>query len=103
VLIKDFNRFMFNQTKHEHGKHFCLYCLQCYSSENVLNKHKNDCIVIGCEQAIRMPSQGENIVRFQNYNRQLQIPFVMDAEAITEQVQSCKPNDNKSYTESYQN
>ena len=27
VLIKDFNNFMFNQTKHEHRKHFCFYCL----------------------------------------------------------------------------
>ena len=40
VLIKDFNRFMFNQTKHEHRKHFCMHCLQCFSSEEVLNNHK---------------------------------------------------------------
>ena len=33
VLIKDFNRFMFNQTKHEHREHFCMHCLQCFSSE----------------------------------------------------------------------
>ena len=30
VYIKDFNRFMFNQTKHKNKKHFCmqkeLYC-----------------------------------------------------------------------------
>ena len=36
VLIKDFNKFMYNQTKHEHRKHFCLYCLQCFSSEDIL-------------------------------------------------------------------
>ena len=44
VLIKDFNRFMFNQTKHEHRKHFCMHCLQCFSSEKVLKNHKNNCI-----------------------------------------------------------
>ena len=44
VLIKDFNRFMYNQTKHEHKKHFCMHCLQCFSSEEVLNNHKNNCI-----------------------------------------------------------
>ena len=40
VLIKDFNKFMFRQTKHEHKKHFCMYCLQCFSREDVLTEHK---------------------------------------------------------------
>ena len=42
VLIKDFNKFMFNQTKHEHKKYFCMYCLQCFSREDVLTKHINN-------------------------------------------------------------
>ena len=44
VLIKDFNKFMYNQTKHKERKHFCMYCLQCFSSERVLNNHKDNCI-----------------------------------------------------------
>lgn len=34
----------------------------------------------------------------------MQVPFAIyaDFEARTEKLQSCKPNDNKSYTESYQ-
>ena len=28
VLIKDF---MYNQSKHRERKHFCMYCLQCFS------------------------------------------------------------------------
>ena len=27
VYIEDFNKFMYNQTKHQHRKHFCMYCL----------------------------------------------------------------------------
>ena len=27
VLIKDFNKFMYNQTKHKERKHFCMHCL----------------------------------------------------------------------------
>lgn len=44
-------------------------------------------------------------MKFKNYHKQLQVPFVIyaDFEAITEKVQSCKPNDDNSYTESYQN
>ena len=35
VLIKDFNKFMYKQTKHKERKHFCMFCLQCFSSERV--------------------------------------------------------------------
>ena len=34
VLIKDFNEFMRNQTKHnEKKKHLCMYCLPCFTTE----------------------------------------------------------------------
>ena len=58
VLIKDFNQFMYNQTKHKERKYFCMHCLQCFSSEDVLNKHKTECIVINGEQAVKMPQTG---------------------------------------------
>jgi len=62
-----------------------MYCLQCFSSEGVLNKHREKSIVINDKQAIRMPEEDEKIV-FQNYHRQLAVPFVIyaDFEAITE-------------------
>ena len=53
VLIKVFNKFMYNQTKHEHRKHFCMHCLQCFTSEKVLNNHKENCITINGAQAIK--------------------------------------------------
>ena len=43
VLIKDFNAFMYNQSKHKERKHFCMYCLQCFSSESILANHVNNC------------------------------------------------------------
>ena len=30
ILTKDFNAFMYNQSKHKERKHFCMYCLQCF-------------------------------------------------------------------------
>ena len=39
VLIKDFNKLMFNKTKPKNKKWFCRSCLQCFSSEKILNKH----------------------------------------------------------------
>lgn len=56
VLIKDFNRFMYNKTKHEHRKHFCMYCLQCFSSESVFNNHKDNCIQVNGTQAVNYHS-----------------------------------------------
>ena len=111
VLIKDFNAFMCNQSKHKERKHFCMYCLQCFSSERVLANHVNNCSTIYGAQAINMPKQGENILKFNNFHKQLSVPFVMyaDFEAITKKVQGCeqseemeKDKDRRSYTEAYQ-
>ena len=104
ILIKDFNTFMFNQTKHEHRKHFCMYCLQCFSFERVLNNHKDNCIQVNGAQAIKMPDKDNNILKFNNFHKQQQVPFVVyaDFEAITEKVYGCIPSDDKSYTEAYQ-
>ena len=76
VLIKDFNAFMYNQTKHKEKKHFCMYCLQCFSSESILVKHANNCLTINGSQAINMPKQGDNILKFDNFHKQLPVPFV---------------------------
>lgn len=59
VLIKDFNKLMFNRTKHKEQKYFCMHCLQCFSSEDVLNKHKTHGMVISGEKAIKMPEKGK--------------------------------------------
>ena len=104
VLIKDFNKFMYNQTKHEHRKHFCMHCLQCFSSDRVLNNHKDNCIQVNGTQAIKMPDKDNNILKFNNFHKQQPVPFVIyaDFEAITEKIHGCQQDCNKSYTEAYQ-
>ena len=111
VLIKDFNAFMYNQSKHKERKHFCMYCLQCFSSERILANRVSNCLTINGAQAINMPKQGENILKFNNFHKQLPVPFVIyaDFKAITKKVQGCeqseemkKDKDTRSYTEAYQ-
>ena len=111
ILIKDFNAFMYNQSKHKERKHFCMYCLQCFSSERVLANHVKNCLTINGAQAINMPKQGENILKFNNFHKQLPVPFVIyaDFEAVTKKVQGCeqseemkKDKDTRSYMEAYQ-
>ena len=88
VFIKDFNAFMYNQSKYKERKHFCMYCLQCFSSERVLLKHVNNCLTINGAQSINMPKQGENILKLNNFHKQLPVPFVIyaDFKAITRRI-----------------
>ena len=81
-----------------------MHCLQCFSSERVLNDHKKICLTINGCQAVQMPEKGKNILKFNNFHKQQQVPFVIysDFEALTEKISGCKPNDDKSYTEAYQ-
>ena len=109
VLIKDFNAFMYNQSKHKERKHFCMYCLQCFSSIEILDAHRKDCIVINEKQAIKMPNEDENRVEFINHRKQIPVPFVIyaDFEAITKKnkksvIDESKDNSNVSYTKAYQ-
>ena len=67
VLIKDFNKFMYNQTKHGNRKHFCMYCLQCFSREDVLTEHIPNCIAINGVQGVKMPEEGDE-VHFRNHH-----------------------------------
>ena len=104
VLIKYFNKYMYDITKHKERKHFCMYCLQHFTSERVLNNHKENCIQLNGAQAIKMPTKDDNILKFNNAHKQIPVPFVIyaDFEAITEKIHGCQPNDDESYTEAYQ-
>ena len=54
VYINNFNRFMFHKTKNKNKKYFCKSCLQCFSSKNVLKKHKEVCLSINRAQSVRL-------------------------------------------------
>ena len=104
VLIEDLNRFMYNKTKHKERKYFCMNCLQGFSSEKVLNNHKDNCIILNGTQAVKMPDKNNNTLKYNNFHKQQPVPFVIyaDFEAITEKILGCKSNNNKSYAEAYQ-
>ena len=103
MLINNFNRFMYNQTKHKEKKHFCMYCPQCFRSEHTLEKHKRNCMIVNGKQAINMPNKGEK-VQFKNYHKQLEVPFVIyaDFEAIVEKIHGVKNDPDNSYTDAHQ-
>ena len=77
VYIQDLNTFMFHKTKNKNRKLFCKSCLQCFSNENVLIKHKEDCLSINGQQSINLEKW---TIEFKNYFKQLPVLFKIYAD-----------------------
>ena len=80
VYIKDFDRLMFHKTNKKpknkktknKKKNFCESCLQCFSSKNVLTKHKEVCLSINGTQSVRLE---KGTVEFKNYFKKIPVLF----------------------------
>ena len=98
-LIRDLNRFLSSQTKHDGETHFCPYCLHGFTRAELLNDHMPYCRPHG-PQKIKMPTDKDKWLKFKNYEKQLSSPFVIyaDFECLLPKVQSCNPNPEKSST-----
>ena len=88
---------MFHNTKNKNKKWFSKSCSQCFSSENVLIKHKENCSSINGKQSIKLE---KGIIKFENYLRQIPIPFKIYAD-FQSNFKKVKCNE-ASYTEKYQ-
>ena len=102
-MIKSLSRLLSSQvTKHDHAKSFCLNCLNHFPNEEKLKIHEEYCLNNETIK-IEMPEKGSFIV-FMHHNRLIKIPFVVytDFEAFTEEISSCEPNQDKSFTQQYQ-
>ena len=84
VWIKDFNKLMNTQSKNSHKLFVCYYCLQHFTSENILKHHTEVCLKINGTQKVKMLCKNKNIF-FMDYQKQLMAPFVIyaDFECIT--------------------
>ena len=57
-------------------KHFCRYCFQAFSTEEILKRHIKDCFKVNGKQKIIMPKDGE-YVQFKNHERKIKSPFII--------------------------
>ena len=64
-------------SKNKNKKWFCKSCLQGFNKENVLIKHKGDCLSINKIQSVKVE---EGITESENYFKQLPVPFKIYAE-----------------------
>ena len=98
LYIKEFNTFMFHKTKNKNEKMVCKSCLQCFSSENVLIKHKENCLGINGQQSTNLE---KGTIEFKNYFKQLPVPFKLyaDFEFNLKNVECYKGTYTKKYHE----
>ena len=63
--------------KNKNKKWFCRSCLQCFSDENVLIKHKENCLRINGKQSVKLE---KGIIKFETYFKQIPLPFKIYAD-----------------------
>ena len=104
--VKRESALLFDQSKNRNAKHYCMLCLTGFSRADLLVDHKKHCNgVNGRPTKIDMPEEGDNILAFKNYQKQMKAPYVIyaDFEALVKKIQGCERDPengkNKSYTE----
>ena len=99
VFIKDFNRLMYSEvkTKNQHKKHFCMSCLQNFTTKEILNNYRKQYLLINETQAVKYET---GTIKFRNFNKEIPIPFKIyaDSECFLKRINIRKGG----YTKLYQ-
>lgn len=107
--IKDMSRLLSSQlSKRKIKTYICDGCLQYFSNERQLMRHQCfDCNHVYTEipttEIIKNrlgENVPENILKFEHYERQMKVPFVVyaDFESVLKPIDTTEPNPQKSYT-----
>ena len=102
--VKRVSALLYDQSKSHNTKHYCMLCMNGFSREDLLENHKKYCNGLkGKPTRIDMPKEEEKIVSFQNYYKQMKVPYVIyaDFEALVKKISLCElegGNKEKSYT-----
>ena len=56
--------------KNQHKKHFCMACLQNLTTKEILNNHREKCLLINNTQAVKYET---GVVKFKNYEKEIPI------------------------------
>ena len=83
-------------TRNNHGNFYCLNCLQSYTTENKLKKHKKV-----CENHdycyVEMLEEDNKILRYNQGEKSVMVPFIIyaDLESLLEKLNTCHNNPKK--------
>ena len=84
---------MYSKPEHKEKKDFCMSCLQNFTTKEILNNHKEQCLLINETQALKYET---GVIKFKNYEKQIPIPFKIYADT------ECLGKDKCKYTKLYQ-
>ena len=86
----------FTKQKNKNKKYFCESCLQCFSSKNVLTKHKEVFLSINGLESVRLEKRR---VEFKTFFKQIPVPFKVytDFECNLNNVESYEGSYSKKY------
>ena len=99
VILRIHQRFWqiyVSQNKNKNKKYFCKSGLQCFSSKNILAKHKEVCLSINGAQYVRFEKR---TIKFKKYFKQIPVPFKIfaDFECNLKNVESYEGSYSKKY------
>ena len=110
--IKNMSRLLSSGiNNHQHKRYFCYRCLNSFHSEKSLDKHTEYCQnneAVKIEMPMIKDDEGKFLgpeyIYFKNHYKKQRVPFVVyaDFECFTEKIDTCQPDDGKSFTNQYQ-
>ena len=110
--IKNMSRLLSSGiNNHQHKRYFCYRCLNSFKSDKSLEKHKEYCQnneAVKIEMPMIKDDEGKFLgpeyIYFKNHYKKQRVPFVVyaDFECFTEKIDTCQPDDGKSFTNQYQ-
>jgi len=89
LVIKDINKYLRsvyrgqeNKKSYRH-KHFCLHCLNSFSTDKILQDHQKLCS-LNKPRLELAPEEGKNLIRFKNYEKTHPVEYTayLDFEAV---------------------
>ena len=89
---------MYSKTKYKDRKHFCMVCLQNFTTKEILNNHRERCLLINGTQATIYET---GTTKFKNFNNQIPIPFTIyaDTECLVKRIDKSLSKHTKLYQE----
>ena len=103
-VAKNLSRLVSSQlSKHGHKTHFCLKCMNGFSTSEILKNHQEVCLTHKTQTCV-YPKPGET-TKFKNYERIHDVPFAVyaDFESFVEPIQCANQDPSQSFTTKYQN
>ena len=70
---------MYDHSLYRGRKHFCLYCLHVFITEEILKRHIKDCFKSHGKQRIIMPKKYE-YVKISSYERKTKLSFLIHVD-----------------------